>query len=153
MAAVAYDVYNKRLVTAGTKVRLWPMRVTDNKQLKTISRHLQRTTNDLLNDLFPRLSVLLVRSFVRFLCISVCQESTRRGGPAHNNLIVAVCFSEIFNQLITCVPVACMPLLFRCSLLSGAILAKFSMRIGETEFDHLLAQCERGSKGPCLEHL
>lgn len=29
------------------------------------------------------------------------QESTRRGGPAHNNLIVAVCFSEIFNQIIT----------------------------------------------------
>jgi WD40 repeat protein len=58
LTAAAFDSPSQCLVTAGNKVRLWPV-------------------------------------------VMAPGNKSRRGGPAHNNLVVAICYSAVFEQVIS----------------------------------------------------
>ena len=58
LSAVAFDQEQQQLVTAGNKLRLWPVIIAPGNK-------------------------------------------ARRGGPAHSNLVVAICFSKVFQQIVS----------------------------------------------------
>jgi len=58
LTAAAFDLEHQRLITAGNKIRMWPVQIAPGN------------------------------------------KSGPRGGPAHNNLIVAICYSPTFKQVV-----------------------------------------------------
>ncbi|MDE1190863.1 MAG: hypothetical protein PW786_01785 [Arachidicoccus sp.] len=58
LTAVTFDQDQQQLVTAGNKIRAWPVAIAPGNK-------------------------------------------ARRGGPAHSNLVVAICFSQVFQQIIS----------------------------------------------------